>query len=71
MIQVDTFENITHAKAIITRMGQRLSVHIYEVDGLLIDTGPRQTILPKSNKITYVSQVVLGESGSISATDDF
>lgn len=61
MIQVDTFENITHAKAIVTRIGQRLSVHIYEIDGLLIDTGPRRAredIVPFLRE-RPISQVVL------------
>lgn len=61
MIQVDTFENITHVKTIITRMGQRLSVHLYLVDGMLVDTGPsraREVLVPFLRDQS-ISQVVL------------
>lgn len=61
MIQVGTFENITHAKAIVTRMGHRLSVHIYAVDGMLVDTGPSRA---RGDLVLFfreqsISQVVL------------
>ncbi len=61
MLKVEKLEDIIHVKTFVSRLGQRLSVHLYTVDGLLIDTGPsraQKALIPFFKEVS-MEQVAL------------
>ncbi len=46
MLQITRYETVTAAKSVVSLAGQRLSVYVYTVDGLLVDTGPSRLKQP-------------------------